>query len=557
MTYEQSNKSDDWIHSCVVSGLLLGLSFPTFAFAPLSFLAWTWLVPLLFELGKTESFGAFFKRALLAVGIGFSISTLWVVNASFLGFLASAAMGTFIWTLPFLWFYWVKKRLNWNAALLSLPFFWTAWEWLYHQTAFSFGAVRLGYTQAEFIWLIQYADITGVEGVTFWLVSLNVALYFFISLQFAGKNHKSNRTAFLSLNFLPLVLLFALPLAYAAAVFLKPQPVPAGKVTVLAVQPNVSPFVVYSPKQMTEIYGKQFALTDKAFKTSAPDLILWHEAAIPYVLSENAAANNFLAKHLTKWNAPLLTGLIEVKNYADGEPRPPLLVAQNRNKEFFNAAALFQPADVRAGKLPTNLSEMYQKRRLMPFLEQVPFSEQFASLADLTIPIGARPRLSAGKAAKTFDFRTQDGVAVRVGTMICYENLYPEMSTDLVRGGAQILTAITNEGFFANSQGQNQLAAFARFRAIETRRAVVRAAATGMTQATDRFGRVMVEVPAWSEQTLLASVELSDEQTIYVRWGNFFPKICALFSVLFTLAMIRQTIRRKADFLQRESAEKS
>ncbi len=122
--------------------------------------------------------------------------------------------------------------------------------------------------------------------------------------------------------------------------------------------------------------------------------------------------------------------------------------------------------------------------------------------------------------------------------MICYENLYPEISADAVCNGAQILAAITNEGFFAGSQGQYQLAAFSRFRSIETRRAMVRAAATGMTRATDKFGRITAEVPMWSEQILRTRVSLSDEQTFYVRFGDWMPKLCLLLIGLLMLFIL-------------------
>lgn len=521
---------------------MLALSVPSFSFLPVGFLAWAWLVPLLFELKKTENFAAFFGRALLAVGVGFTVITVWVVNASLLGFFAALLMGVFVWTIPLVWFYFVRRIFGWNIALWTLPFAWTAWEWLYHLTEFSFGAVRLGYTQADMLPLIQFADITGVEGVTFWLVLVNIALVNLIEKQFKVQGSKFKSAYILTLNFGLLLALFGVPLLYAAFVFLKPAP-SVREITVLIIQPNVSPFVDYTPKQMTQIFGKQIALTDKAVKTESPDLIVWHEVAVPYVLSENRAANGYLAEQIVKWNAPVLTGAIEVKNYGEGEARPPLLEAQNRYKEFFNAAILFEPKEVSDNRLPVNLSRMYLKRRLMPFLEHVPFSDQYPSLADLIIPIGVRPRLSYGERAATLDFQTKDGETIRAGTMICYENLYPELSAELVKNGAQVLTAITNEGFFAGSQGQYQLAAYGRFRSIETRRATVRAAATGMTRAIDRFGRTTAEAPMWSEQTLHARVALSDEQTIYVRWGDFFPKTCALFIFLLTFATIWRAIR--------------
>lgn len=524
---------------------------PCFSFAPLGFLAWAWLVPLLFELEKSEKFSHFIKRAALAVGIGFSIITVWVVNASFLGFLASALMGTVVWTVPLVVFYFIRRSLNTKIALWSLPFVWTAWEWLYHLTEFSFGAVRLSYTQADLLWLIQYADLTGVEGVTFWLVAVNVAVYLLLA-KFSELmaitprlNKRKLRRALPEAGFI--LILFAAPLAYAAYVFWTPQP-EEKRISILAVQPNVSPLADYSAENLPDIFGKQLALTDQAVKKyGAPDLILWNEVAVPFILSEDTAANKYLAKQIKKWNAPVLTGLIEVKDYVEDEPRPPLLVAQNRYQEFFNAAALFLPSQIENGKLPTDLSEMYLKRRLMPFLEQVPFSERFPVLADLVIPIGTRPRLSYGGRAKTFDIQTKDAAPVKIGAMICYESLYSEMSADAVREGAQVLTAITNEGFFAESQGQYQLAAFSRFRSIETRRAIVRAAATGVTRATDKFGRVTAETPMWSEQVLHAEVSLSDEQTFYVRYGDWLPKFCLLaIGLLFLLIAIKSIIPRSS-----------
>ncbi len=540
---DQANNSP--IYLCVLSGLLLGLSVPCFSFAPLGFLAWAWMVPLFFELRKTEKFSAFIGRTLIAVGIGFSMITLWVVNASVYGFLASTFVGTLVWTVPFVWFYFVRRYFNWKIALVSLPFFWTAWEWLYHLTPLSFGAVRLGYTQSDLLWLIQYADLTGVQGVTFWLILVNVAIYLLAAKLTESIEVTPNFNRRKLLRVLPesifTLTLFALPLVYAAFTFLKPQDLER-EISIAAVQPNISPLADYSQKNLPNIFGKQLALTDKVLKADAPDLILWNEVAVPYILSDNAAANIYFAKQLKKWNTPVLTGLIEVKDYAEGETRPQLLIAQNRDREFFNAAALFQPDQIQDGKLPVNLSDLYLKRRLMPFLEFVPFSDRYPFLADLIIPIGTRPRLSYGETPKTFDFQTKDGESVKIGAMICYENLYPEMSADAVRDGAQILAAITNEGFFANSQGQYQLAAFSRFRSIETRRATVRAAATGITRTTDKFGRITAEVPRWSEQILRTKVSLSNEQTFYVRFGDWLPKLCLLIVGLLILFILGKSV---------------
>ena len=282
--------------------------------------------------------------------------------------------------------------------------------------------------------------------MTFWVVLLNIALFVFAEKSFSGTTKAVSRATLLNRYAVLPFLLLVMPLGYAAFVFL--QQVPGDEeITILAVQPNISPFGDYSPKNLPNIFGKQIALTNLALKEQSPDLILWNEVAVPYILSDDIAANEYLAKKIKKWNVPVLTGLIEVKDYTKDELLPPLLVAQDRSREYFNAAALLLPSAIVDQKFSVDPSNLYLKRRLMPFLESVPFAAAYPPLADLIIPIGSRPRLRAGTAAKTFDFQSRDGVTVRVGTMICYENLYPEMAADAVRDGAQVLTAITNEGF--------------------------------------------------------------------------------------------------------------
>ena len=91
----------------ILSGILLGLSVPNFSPVPLGFMAWFWLVPILFELKQINTFKSFFIQTLIAVSIGFSIITLWVVNASTGGFLASVLNGILVWMVPLIAFYFI------------------------------------------------------------------------------------------------------------------------------------------------------------------------------------------------------------------------------------------------------------------------------------------------------------------------------------------------------------------------------------------------------------------------------------------------------------------
>ena len=121
-------------------------------------------------------------------------------------------------------------------------------------------------------------------------------------------------------------LLFALPLAYSIAVFLKSE-LPKREISVLAVQPNVSPWLSINDELNAKVLVKTAALTERALKNSEekPDLIVWHEAAVLFPLSIDENARRAVAARLREWNTPLLTGIFEQKVYAESEPLPPIL----------------------------------------------------------------------------------------------------------------------------------------------------------------------------------------------------------------------------------------
>lgn len=191
-----------------------------------------------------------------------------------------------------------------------------------------------------------------------------------------------------------------------------------------------------------------------------------------------------------------------------------------------------------------DLNSLYVKRRLTPFAERAPYADQFPALASWTIQIGERPNLTLGREAKIFEFQARSGEAARVGTMLCYEQLYGAETAEIVRAGAQFLAAQTNEGWFGSTQGQFQLAAFSRLRSIETRRETVRVGSTGISWVVDRFGRIKSQIPWQSEQTLRERIALSDEQTVYVRFPDYFSKFCALIALSILFAAV-VSLRRK------------
>jgi apolipoprotein N-acyltransferase len=110
----------------------------------------------------------------------------------------------------------------------------------------------------------------------------------------------------------------------------------------------------------------------------------------------------------------------------------------------------------------------------------------------------------------------------RLGTMICYEVLFPDLVRDLVRRGAQVLVNVSNDSWLDAGSGAalEQHFSMTVFRAIETRRDLVRAAGSGASGFVDPFGRIGATVPRNTAGAVVGRVRLRDELTPYVRWGD-------------------------------------
>jgi apolipoprotein N-acyltransferase len=292
------------------------------------------------------------------------------------------------------------------------------------------------------------------------------------------------------------------------------------------------------------VLARTLTLTNQALArmTTQPDLIIWPETAIPGVLSENHEARGKVNRAITRWQIPLLTGLLD-RQRSDSSPGDKTPLNQGQNYKLYNGAALLSPtAKAEGQRFNVKSSHVYHKRVLMPFVERVPYVDSFPALEHLAIQIGAGDGVSPGNEATVFSLHTRQGDEVRIATGICYEALFSAQIADLVRNGAQVIALITNEGWFSRTHGEYQLAAFSRLRSIETRRAVARTANTGITWFVDPLGRVQEEAPWWSEQQLAGRVSLSDELSLYVRYPDYFPKACAWLA----LGLLAMTIAQKA-----------
>src|SRR5207302_8447377 len=114
----------------------------------------------------------------------------------------------------------------------------------------------------------------------------------------------------------------------------------------------------------------------------------------------------------------------------------------------------------------------------------------------------------------------------KICTMICYETIYPDYVREFVSRGAELITAVTNDGWYGNSSGPYQHNRFAILRAVENRRWIARAANTGVSSFIDSYGRMVEQTKFLASGSITKTIPLYDEQTFYTRTGDFIARPC-------------------------------
>ena len=110
--------------------------------------------------------------------------------------------------------------------------------------------------------------------------------------------------------------------------------------------------------------------------------------------------------------------------------------------------------------------------------------------------------------------------------LVCYDSVFPSWNRAFVRDGAQILTIITNDGWWGNSSGHLQHFAYARLRAIEFRRWVVRSANNGTSGIISPDGSVQHKTDYWTRTSFIADVPLRNDLSFYTRYGDWLSMLC-------------------------------
>lgn len=518
--------------------MLLWASWPVSPLTLLIFVAW---VPLLWVEDRARNGRQFFAITYLHMLLWNILTTWWVWNASLPGALGAFFANSLIMCLPWMLARAIKKRWGPKIGYASLIVFWLAFEFLHQNWDLSWPWLTLGNAFATHPQWVQWYEYSGASGGSCWVLLSNVLAYsLFTHYRESGRTRQYyiNLSLWVALLFIPMLasrLILNTEAKRAAAAFAE-----AGK-NVVVVQPNVDP---YTEKFAGDIDGqiqKLIVLSEKEIDANTT-LVVWPETAVPAQVWENEIKTNFFYKPIWSFlqrhpRVNLLTGIDSYKNYGTDKKNAPPTARFEQNSgsyyDAFNTAAFFD-AD-------TSI-QLYHKAKLVPGVETLPSFLNFMGkwFEDFGGISGTLGRDSERKVFIPWDEH------FKAAPIICYESIYGDYITEYVRKGANILTIITNDGWWGDTPGYKQHMNYGRLRALETRKWIARSANTGISCFIDPVGNVISPQP-WDEPAAIKlAIPVDSRQTFFVKYGDLLSRAAAILSGVILLWALVDWIRQKS-----------
>lgn len=391
-------------------------------------------------------------------------------------------------------------------ALLLAPLYWVFFEFIRSYAFTGFPWSSIGYTQHAFLPAIQFADITGVYGVSFLVVAVNGAIAdFFIA--------RSRRREKPLANLWPTAVGLAALAVFALAVFgygyfRLNQERPGREARVSVVQGSIEQNVKWDPGYQREVLDTYKALTAAA-ATGEPELIVWPESAVPFYWEKDEFYTAEMRRFASGIETELLFGAVTVKDAY----------------ELSNSAVLL-------GRHGETL-HIYDKIHLVPFGEYVPLKSVLGLFVNRLVE-------GVGDYVPGRSYEKAEASVGRFGAMVCYEIIFPGLVRKFYKRDGDLMVNITNDAWFGRTTGPYQHFAMGALRAVENRKPLVRAANTGISGFIDSNGKVLKTLPLFERGAITEEIKTDSTRTFYSRYGDLFSYLCIITTVILLASIRRQ-----------------
>jgi apolipoprotein N-acyltransferase len=520
----------------LLSGILLSAAWPV---SSLTFIIFFAFVPLLFIAESNIKRNHFFLYAFITLLIWNALTTWWIWNSSAVGAIGAIIPNALLMCLPWLSYFGFRKRFGKKAGYCSLIAFWMLFEYIHLNWQLTWPWLSLGNVFAAQINWVQWYEYTGVGGGTLWVLLVNILLYECLR----GANKKI--VWIKAIQLLVIGLLVIVPIILSEVYHKWPFGL-MGKETiennVVIVQPNIDPYQKFNPTSTAQQIQTLVSLSEQQIDSSTK-LVLWPEtamsASVPIDEIQSAGIYQPVMQFVNRHpNITLLTG-IETYKILGAEKTS---TSAHKTQDGFYYDSYNAAISMKANQP----MQFYIKSKLVPGVETLP------SFLNFLGPVFEKFGGTTGGYARdtaTVAFK-HEGNPFVTAPAICYESVYGEYVASYVAKGANIITILTNDGWWGNTPGHKQHLAYAKLRAVETRRWVARSANTGISAVIDEYGNVLQQTK-WDEATAFKySIPARETITFYVKHGDYLYQFFSIIGLLmigwnFVLWIKKKTQRKQ------------
>ena len=507
-----------------ISGLLLAFSWPAIGIFPLLFVGF---VPL-FILEDKISCSNEKRKGLQVFAFSFLsfflfnlFTTYWIYHATVFGAIAAFLVNALLMATAFWLYYFIKNTIGRGIWVLLVT--WVSMEYFHLNWDLSWPWLTLGNGFANTPSIVQWYEFTGVLGGSLWILLTNFFIFKFLQTKHKG------------IAFLKITMLLIVPILLSYYLSLKVDMKESTRLEVLIVQPNIDPYTDKFNVGFKEQLDDFIALA-KTKLTEEIQLLVGPETALLEGVWENRIEATYSIRKFRELqkefpNLNILVGASTYKMFVHGEEKTATAREIRNENTFYDAynSAIFIPV---SGEV-----KVYHKTKLVPGVEKMPYPNVLDKFAALAVNLGG----ISGSLGNKNEINTFNVDGVKVLPLICYESIYGDLIT---ARETDVLCIITNDGWWKNSAGYKQHSSYARLRAIEQRKAIIRSANTGISSIITLSGAIEKQSKWGSKQIIKATIPIIKTKTFYSIYGDFIGRISAfIFSLFFLIALVKKRIK--------------
>jgi apolipoprotein N-acyltransferase len=451
--------------------------------------------------------------------------TWWIYFASLGGALMAVLCNSIIMTSVFMIWVNLKKRLNKSWSIWLFVPIWLGYEYGHTLWDLTWPWLTLGNAFAFMPNWIQWYEITGTSGGTLWVLIANIVIF---------KAIDSNIKSYKYIVKISGIILVPIVISYIFLYIRKNEYHKKDSLKsykTLVIQPNIDPynekFYIEPEIQLNYLKKDLDGVLDSSYH-----LLILPETFLTENIFEGQEENSFSIHFLKEQildkypNLTIITGANTIKSYQSGEE----LSATARK---FSDADMYYDSYNTAIQFNKNGIKYYHKSKLVPGVEKMPFPFIFKHIEQFAIDLGGTTGSLGIQNERTVFFNNSGKVAI--APVICYESVYSDYVTDYIKNGANLIAIITNDGWWENTPGHKQHLAYAKLRAIETRKEIVRCANTGISCFITSLGEIEQATKYWEKAIISKQVSTTDTQTLFVKFGDVISYLSSIIAILLVI----------------------